>query len=55
MTKDKMVGWHHLLDMSLSQLLEMLKDREAWRAAAHGVTKRTTEQEEARQEIQGGL
>ena len=55
MTEDKMVGWHHLLDMSLSQLLEMLKDREAWGSAAHGVTKRMTEQQEARQEIQGGL
>ena len=30
------------LDMSLSKLQEMVKDREAWRAAAHGVTKRQT-------------
>ena len=28
------------MDMSLSQLGEMVKDREAWRAAVHGVTKR---------------
>ena len=30
------------MDMSLSRLWEMLKDREAWRAAAHGVTKSLT-------------
>ena len=27
------------MDMSLSQLREMVKDREAWCAAVHGVTK----------------
>ena len=27
-------------DMSLSKLREIVKDREAWRAAVHGVTKR---------------
>ena len=25
------------MDMSLSELLEIVKDREAWRAAAHGI------------------
>ena len=28
------------MDMSLSKLWEILKDREAWRATIHGVTKR---------------
>ena len=27
------------MNMSLSKLWEMVKDREAWRAAVHGVTK----------------
>ena len=35
-TEDEMVGWHHSIDMSLSKLREMVKDREAWYAAAHG-------------------
>ena len=30
------------MSMSLSQLREMMKDREAWRAAVHGVTKSWT-------------
>ena len=28
------------MDMSLSELQELVMDREAWRAAMHGVTKR---------------
>ena len=43
-TEDNMVGWHHWhhWDMSLSKLQEMVKDREAWRAAVPGVTKSQT-------------
>ena len=37
-----MVGWHHSMDMSLSSLQEMVKDRETWRATVHGVTKSWT-------------
>ena len=31
-------------DMSLSKLQEIVKDREAWRTAVHGVTKSPTRQ-----------
>ena len=30
------------MDMSLSKLRELVRDREVWRAAAHGVTKNRT-------------
>ena len=33
-----MPGWHHnATDMNLGKLWEMVRDREAWRAAVHGV------------------
>lgn len=37
-----MAGWHHGLDVSLSELRERVMDREAWRAAIHGVAKSRT-------------
>ena len=35
-------GITDLLDVSLSELREMVMDREAWRAAIHGVAKSQT-------------
>ena len=39
MTEDEMAD---SMDVSLSELREMVMDREAWRAAIHGVTKSRT-------------
>jgi len=36
-------GITDLMDVSLSELRELVLDREAWRAAIHGVTKSWTQ------------
>ena len=43
MTEDEMAGWHHRpMDVSLSELQELVMDREAWHAAIHGITRSQT-------------
>ena len=46
MTEDEMARWRDGIsgstDVSLSELRELVTDREAWRAAIHGVAKSRT-------------
>ena len=44
-TENEMAGWHHRLSgyERLNKLWEMVKDRGAWRAAVHEVTKSQTQ------------
>ena len=39
----RLEGITDLMDMSLSKLWEMVKNREAWRSIVHGVTKSQTQ------------
>ena len=42
-TEDEMVGYiTDAMDMSSSKLGQLVMDREAWRAAVHGITKSRT-------------
>ena len=42
MIEDVMGGITDLIDMSSSKLQEMVKEREAWHAAVHGIAKSPT-------------
>ena len=43
MTENEVIRWHHQLNgREFEQALGVMKDREAWRAAVHGVTKSQT-------------
>ena len=41
-TEDEMTGWH-LMDVSVSELRELVMDRQAWRAVIYGVSKSRTQ------------
>ena len=39
MTEDEMAGWRHLMDMSVSKLQGIVRDKKTWYAAVLGVRK----------------
>ena len=42
-TEDEMAGWHHdAMNMNLGKLWVIVRDREAWYVAVHGVAKGQT-------------
>ena len=42
-SEDEMAGWHHWsVDMNLGKFWDMVRDREAWHAAVHGVSQSQT-------------
>ena len=44
MTEDEMIGRHHRHNgHEIEQALDLVMDREVWRAAVHGVTKSWTQ------------
>ena len=43
MTEDEMAGFTDLMDVSLSELQELVMDREAWHTAGHGFAKSRTQ------------
>ena len=42
MTEDEMDGITDSMDMGVGELRELVMDREAWRASAHGVAENQT-------------
>ena len=45
-SENKIAGWHHWWnEMNLGKLPEMVRDREAWQAAVHGIAKSQTQLE----------
>ena len=42
MTEDEMVGWNRFSGHEFEQTLEIVKDREAWQTAVHGISELDT-------------